>query len=542
MTILKASVLALAAASKWDDHNDPGIFGEYENNLGKLKTSAATKVTPWSDTYWPSNQGGIANRWQSDKPEDPNNGFDYTLHKLDELKKMASWEIAALSPSEKFDILNSRYDYPLTSGEWQRCSPKQAYWEGICHGWCPAADEFAEPSPVSLANDDGIAVEFGSSDVKALLSYYAGQYDTDCPNVLFLAQRCDIDLDEHPEDASEAACVDINAAALHLVLANRVGDEGKPFVGDLTRDVEVWNQPVFKYAMVLGETRDPSDGAAPKTAKEQKIDLTLSYVKETDAEWDAHEPAVYTKDYTYWLELASDSEILGGSFETFDRPDFIWTQDQNDFFGYFKKLKTIVDAKSGDFCCQSSDDDCAAGLVCCKKGCDSPATCSYAESSCKSSGSAHGCAWDGGACVVAGSALFGARNATTPARAAVEGPAALPTTTTMRAPAAFVAAAEAAALNVSLAASGSTRVWVVRGEDARALELRLSDIQLGNRFAELRVYEGTPDDLGPILAAVRGGDATVTLPATAPADALTLVFHAGPTATTAAFDAQYRVL
>lgn len=124
---------------------------------------------------------GIAHRWQSQNPQD----FQYQLNTLAQLKTMSADDIMKLSPAEKYDIFNQRYDYPTVHSEWQRTSPQDPQWEGICHGWAPASLSFAQPNVVELTNADGIKISFGSSDIKALLSYWVGQVDEEQASQVF---------------------------------------------------------------------------------------------------------------------------------------------------------------------------------------------------------------------------------------------------------------------------------------------------------------------------------------------------------------------
>ena len=47
----------------------------------------------WSETYWPSNKGGIAYRWSHPDPQP----FKYKLHTATELKNMSEAEVGQLS-------------------------------------------------------------------------------------------------------------------------------------------------------------------------------------------------------------------------------------------------------------------------------------------------------------------------------------------------------------------------------------------------------------------------------------------------------------
>ena len=80
-------------------------------------------------------------------------------------------EIDMLSPMEKYDIFIGDYDYKLAKKylDGKGNGPTRESWEGYCHAWAPAASHYAEPAPKSVTNADGIPIDFGSGDVKALL-------------------------------------------------------------------------------------------------------------------------------------------------------------------------------------------------------------------------------------------------------------------------------------------------------------------------------------------------------------------------------------
>jgi hypothetical protein len=337
----------LVLGNKWDQYNDPSTWNpSFQYKLDKLPTSGQSPKTPWSDTYWPSYQGGIANRWQDEKNNYP--GFDYKLYKLEELKN-GSVDLNILSPAEKFDIFNSRYDYPLLNSEWQRCNPSDAGWEGICHGWTPAAIHYEEPNNVTMKNKDGLEIPFGSSDVKALLSYFLAQFASGHEKTQFIAERCNTDIKKNPKEADSPECSDANPGTFHVMLTNMIGLASTAFTCDIDRSFEVWNQPITKYEYTLGNTSAPTNTSAPGTVKEQSVSFTMYYVKETSASPTAHKPLILNKKYNYLLDLDADGNILGGSYDKnqWDRVDFMWAEEVPAFFGYFEQLDTIYKASIG---------------------------------------------------------------------------------------------------------------------------------------------------------------------------------------------------
>jgi len=300
----------LVLGNEWNEYNDPSTWNpSFQYKLNKLPTSAQSPKTPWSDTYWPNNEGGIAHRWQDEKNN--NTGWNYKLYKLEELKD-GSVDLNILSPAEKFDILNSRYDYPLLKSEWQRCDPKDEFWEGICHGWAPAAILYEEPNNMTMKNKDGLEIPFGSSDVKALLSYFLAQFAPDLTKVQFIGERCNTDIEENRRDADNPECSDTNPGTFHVMLTNMIGLAGTAFICDVDRNFEVWNQPMTKYKYTLGKTSAPTNTSAPGTVKGQSVSLTMYYVKETYPLATAHDPLILNKKYNYLLDLDADGNILAG--------------------------------------------------------------------------------------------------------------------------------------------------------------------------------------------------------------------------------------
>ena len=341
------SVLAAAAFASyalgeaWDAYNDPQEWNSsYTYKLKDLPTSARVTNTPWSDTYWPSFQGGIANRWQDNANNNP--GFGYRLHTRAQLKS-GGVNVNLLSPAEKYDILMRRYDYPTVHSEWTRCSPSDPTWEGLCHGWSPASFNYLQPNPVTFINADNITVPLGSSDVKALLIYFLGVFAFGNESTQFIAQRCDYDIRANASAGRLAECADVNAGTFHILFGNEMGLNGNAFVGDIDRSIQVWNQPLSGYSVTLGEQYQPVAGAAPGTVVEQLVNFTMYYSKETQPTFQAHNPLTLTQAYSYLLDLDAGGNILGGTWLTWNRLDFMWDEVAPGFYGYWVPLGQIYD-------------------------------------------------------------------------------------------------------------------------------------------------------------------------------------------------------
>lgn len=349
-------------AEGWDRSNNPRIFNpimkskmNYAFNELPLAAKIADDRFGWSETYWPSNKGGIAFRWNSQNPE----VFKYKLKTKEELMKMSESDLNELSPAELYDIALGDYNYSLTKKVLARYSPKDLWWEGICHGWALAASNYAEPQKVVVTNKDGIKVPFGSSDVKGLLSMHEafnshGFY-------VRVGDRCKakgkVVGEELPQDgkvvrpssrqASKDSCRDVNAGTFHLVLTNMIGINSHGFIADVDRYADVWNQPVTSYESKIVKEWDVKGGDVVRKVQIQTImtyaEELVFYSPEKAAEgtlgFVSKDPVTATpaqtftsKNYEYILELDRSGNIIGGQWLTETRPDMLWMKSPNKTF------------------------------------------------------------------------------------------------------------------------------------------------------------------------------------------------------------------
>jgi hypothetical protein len=175
--------------------------------LSELPVNGST-IIPWSDSYWPNYQGGLANRWS----KVPREGFGYKLSELSFLRTMNFTELSQLSPAEKYDIFQRRYDYPTVKSEWNRTKESDPTWVGICHGWANAAIHYFAPKPINVTNLDNITIPFASSDVKALLSYHAAMFIDKYTPTPIVGKRCNVNAKNN-----SSVCRGTNPASFHLM-------------------------------------------------------------------------------------------------------------------------------------------------------------------------------------------------------------------------------------------------------------------------------------------------------------------------------------
>ena len=347
-----------AHAERITPSNNPSNFNKIVGTsmvmtLDELPTSGrlADDRLGWSESYWPSNKGGIAYRWNHPDPRP----FKYELYNKEQLQRMSENEISKLSPAELYDIAQSDYSYSLTRKVLSQYSTRDLWWEGICHGWALASANYPEPGPVKIRNKEGISVPFGSSDIKALLAMhdaynYKGTYAQ-------VGMRCNAqgkvpgegdDRDSNPnppaaEVANSDDCRDVNAGSFHVVLTNMIGIHSRGFVADVDRFNDVWNQPVTSYSSaILSEEEVTPEHRSQGIERRVKIATKFVYGEELKfwtpeleatgiRNFVSKLPVTGTphqefrhKDYEYILELDGRGRITGGEWITETRPDFLW--------------------------------------------------------------------------------------------------------------------------------------------------------------------------------------------------------------------------
>jgi hypothetical protein len=334
IAIFMTSLFSISAFSMaaWDSINSPENFeSTFITKFKILPKDGELRRKPWTASYFPTYKGGISHRWLTDEVNyrrlgHNGKGIDY------------------LSPSEKYDLYIGREDFPLTNFELKRTGirtnksiPK---WEGLCHAWAPASYLFEEPNPITVTGKNGEKIQFGSADIKALLMINF-DLSKSGEKTKFLGSRCTLDK-ANDNFIYDSKCADTNAGAFHVVLTNYIGIRDESFVIDRTRDAEVWNQPVEGFSVkVLEESRGASEGAAHGTRREVVVDTFVRWVGEVQNEWNKSGTNLQVSKYRYRLELDSRGRIIGGTWLSWERPDFIWTQTRPGFSGFMEPLEDL---------------------------------------------------------------------------------------------------------------------------------------------------------------------------------------------------------
>lgn len=323
-------------------------------------------IQPWSDNYWPIYRGITGARYANEQfnelytwPE----SYDFIKKNpaIEIFQKGDPASIDTLSPAEKYDLLLSTDQTPLTEQSWKEGSSyynrdgKVEDWMGICHGWAPAS--YMSPRPKKkitvIAADGKTPINFYPSDIKALTSLIWAKVDTP---TRFIGGRCN---DENPQLDNLGRpilndCLDTNPGTWHMSVVNKIGVKKRSFIMDATFDYEVWNQPVLAYSFSYFNLEDKKISKkwqevviplaeysndrykkyrSPAAKRVIGVNMEVTYLAENMPE---HEETnnfetdhTITVLYTYDLELNDKGEIVGGEWYKNSHPDFLWTPESN---------------------------------------------------------------------------------------------------------------------------------------------------------------------------------------------------------------------
>lgn len=319
---IHATAAPLEINRPWPGVSDPINFGgRYKQKFSELplRGEIKDKTKLWSGDYWALKKGNINYRWYGASKT----GFNLNSPSKEEALKMSVTELAALSPSEKYDLYIGRYDYPLKNQVAGIASPRAQLWEGICHGWAPAAMNHTEPESKLLKNPQGIEIPFGSTDIKALLSYYYAYGFATAP--VQMGERC------YPE-SGEGCKDDLNAGAFHIILTNRLGLHGASFIADIESRGEVWNNPAYAYTTTIIREAGPANESAPGTVKVITVSTDFQFADNGENNWrpviGTHLQVINQRQYDYDLDIDGNGNIIGGEWRSRSRPDFLWLKQR----------------------------------------------------------------------------------------------------------------------------------------------------------------------------------------------------------------------
>jgi len=347
----KSSVLTLALSltffncgkeSVTANGENSGASGNF-NNLWSKNYTTSMKSLPmsgeiintkklWSGDQWSLKDNSINKRWMKNESyiEAPTEANFAQFSKED---------IAQLSPSEKYDLLHERFDYPLRNEVAKRLNPNALTWEGLGNGWAAASTLYDEPSPKILKSRSGMEIPFGSSDIKALLSYYYS-FGPEVLNASHLGLRCFSTTENSDQDPN--CQQDLNPRDFHLTLTNEVSIKKNSLIADVAPFDEVWNQPILGYNSEIIE-KNPGES----NTQTIRVKTTIEYVTHSENSWEGvlgtSLQKTVKRTYLYELTLDEKEKIINGIWISQDRPDFIWkVNNKLPFTGYFESMRKLI--------------------------------------------------------------------------------------------------------------------------------------------------------------------------------------------------------
>lgn len=222
---------------------------------------------------------------------------------------------------------------------------------GICHGTAAAMIALEEPLAAEARNPDGIRVPFTATDIKALIGL---AYASTRLHTAMLGRGCRGAPDGVPD---VAGCLDVNAGAFHVALANLIGRQGQPFIAEIDPVAAVWNYPVQGYASEVIEESAPARRSAPGSTRRLRIRTTLDFADIAHIPGDGdHRPsparastrsAAPPYRIDYWLDVDASGRILGGDWLTDTHPDYLWLATCPGFGGEYAGLAQLYKTASG---------------------------------------------------------------------------------------------------------------------------------------------------------------------------------------------------
>jgi hypothetical protein len=253
---------------------------ELELNFDKLPTAGRVPDSrmPYSGYYYPDVRGGTQNALRK---------YDYAFNGR-RLRATAfeQWDTTAYAQPTEVERRGGLFGLRRV----RTVEVQTPNWHGHCNGWSAAAIRHAEPARSVVRN----GMKFTPADIKALLAeiYMYSQY-------------------EELEGSSNL----VDAAGLHITLANWLGRESHPLAMEAMPGREKWNYPV--YGFESSTTRRGSNRVDVRTS--------LYYLYYTNGEYQQSPRLKRNKSFHYALNLDDQGNIKDGYFyNDSSRIDLLW--------------------------------------------------------------------------------------------------------------------------------------------------------------------------------------------------------------------------
>jgi hypothetical protein len=287
------------------------LDSSHEKIFFRLPSEGHSSKNFWSSSIWNKEKEFINWRWNSSVSESQDYSSPYQI----QVFLMTDEELAALSPSEKFDLLRARYDYPLR----EEASGLHENSIDPVYAWQLASYFHPEPQVKTMINPDGLAIPFGSSDIKALLSYHYGRMS-----------KTEVG-DSIGKVCGDEGCKGrLDPGTFHVTLTNKLGRKSETFFVDVNPLEKVEARLAIKYKSTILDELFPTGEVPYGTVNTLKILNQLTFLDSSSApSWEPSGGSFLIKEYHYYLYLNLKNEIIGGKWLNPIQPDSLWIIKEN---------------------------------------------------------------------------------------------------------------------------------------------------------------------------------------------------------------------
>ena len=111
----------------------------------------------------------------------------------------------------------------------------------------------------------------------------------------------------------------------------------------MDRYKEVWNHPLIGYTSVVTHEGGKGVNSAPGTTRTIRVKTLLSYIHQSKNDWNTIPRKEEHLLVKYTLDLNSQGQIIGGSWRSIERPDFLWIKEKaKTFLPGYQRLKELL--------------------------------------------------------------------------------------------------------------------------------------------------------------------------------------------------------
>jgi hypothetical protein len=330
------------SSKTWNFRENPilNVSKTLNTNLDSLPSSSEISSFMGNNWIWPLKEGFIANRWSLQNTKNKKEKRDYKLLKKSGLSNI---DLTQLSPSEKLDLILGNKNWKFT--KFLKTNLKKFKNGGLYLelAFAETSLQFSDQKPLSLKTDSGL-IPIGSSDFKAILS--ANYFLNHARKAKFLGEIClenfakinslkkkysELELNQI---INSSKCSGLNPGAFHVMLSNFLGEKDQGISLDLARDRKLKVRPIIGYISNI------------KKKRKDLVSVTtfLKYLEPSRPHWLNSLPG--ERGYTifkYDLELDKLGNIVGGTWTSANRVDFIVIPKKINLQGVFTKIKGNID-------------------------------------------------------------------------------------------------------------------------------------------------------------------------------------------------------